>query len=149
MKLPKTVSFKWTKSILLVVAIILLFCSVLCGYMIDLLRRNILQMSSDLTRYIQYSIDSRLMDVYKYSAALELNPTNRYLKKINTVPSPLSPEIYQFGDLMLNYKCSNKLIQRAFIYYPKLQLIVGDLGCYQTDSYYALDNTLKRSGYDR
>lgn len=149
MKLHKTVSFKWTRSILLVVALILLLCSILCGYMIELLRRNTLQMSSDLTRHIQSSIDSRLMDVYKYSSTLELYPTNRYLKKLKTTPPALPPEIYQFEDLMLNYKYSNKLIQRVFIYYPKLQLIVGDLGCYQAASYYALDNTLKRSGYDR
>lgn len=149
MKLPKTVCFKWIKSILLVIALILLFCSILCGYMIFLLRRNTLQMSSDLTRYIQYSIDSRLMDVYKYSATLELHPTNQYLKKLKAAPPTLPSEVYRFSDLMLNYKYSNKLIQRAFIYYPYLNLVVGDLGCYQADSYYALDNTLVRNGYDR
>lgn len=56
MKFHNPTFIKWFKSILMVVAAILLLCSILCGYMLFLLRNNAIQMSSDLTRYIQTNI---------------------------------------------------------------------------------------------
>lgn len=149
MKINNPTFYKWFKSILLVVAGILLFCSVLCGYMIFLLRDNAIQMSSDLTRYIQTNIDSRLFELYKYSSSLELHPANIYLKKLKTAPEATAPEVYQFSDQILNYNYSNKLINSVFIYYPNIQKIVGSLGCYDANSYYALDNVLLIDGYEQ
>lgn len=149
MKFSNPTFFKWFKSIVLVVMATLLFCSALCGYTLFLLRDNVIQMSGDLTRYIQTNIDSRLSELYKYSSSLELHPTNIYLKKLTAPPQTVSSEIYQFGDQMLHYDYSNKLIEGVFIYYPNIQQIVGSLGCYNADSYYALDNLLLLNEYDK
>ncbi len=134
---------------MLVVAAILLLCSILCGYMLVLLRNNTIQMSGNLTQYIQTNIDSRLFELYKYSSSLELHPANIYLKKLKTAPKTIPAKVYQFSDQMLNYNYSNKLIDSIFIYYPNLHKIVGNLGCYDADSYYALDNLLLLNGYEQ
>lgn len=149
MKFNNPTFFKWFKSILLVVVAILLLCSILCGYMLVLLRNNTIQMSSNLTQYIQTNIDSRLFELYKYSSSLELHPANIYLKKLKTAPKTIPPKVYQLSDQMLNYNYSNKLIDSIFIYYPNLHKIVGNLGCYDADSYYALDNLLLLNGYEQ
>ncbi len=149
MKFNNPTFLKWFKSILVVVAAILLLCSILCGYMLILLRNNAIQMSSNLTQYIQTNIDSRLLELYKYSSNLELHPANIYLKKLKKAPETIDPKVYQFSDQMSNFKYSSKLIHKIYIYYPNIQKIVGNLGYYDTSSYYALDNNLLLNGYEQ
>lgn len=149
MKFNNPTFLKWFKSIPLIVAAILLFCTFLCGYILFLLRSNAIQMSSDLTQYIQTNIDSHLLEMYKCSSSLELHPTNSYLKKLDTVPESTKPEVYQFSDQILNYKSTNQLIDSVFIYYPNIDIIVGNLGSYHAASYYALSNHLMLNNYNQ
>lgn len=140
---------KWFKSIMLVVGSILLLCSILCGYMLMTLRNTALQMSSDFTHYIQKNMDTRLLEIQKYASVLELHSTNSYLKKLTKAPDHTLAATYQFSDQILNYKSANTLVDGIFIYYPQINQIVGDLGCYKENSYYALDNMLILDGYDQ
>jgi len=117
--------------------------------MLNILRQNMLETSSDLTQYLQQNTDARLQEVQKYSATLELNQINSHLKRINAPVSNITQDMYRFSDQMNSYKIANKIVSGVFIYYPDLQLIVGDLGCYYANSYYALHNQLATDGLDK
>ncbi len=139
---------RWFKSMMLTVGVILLLCTLLLGYVLAALHDTMLQTSSNLTQYLQDSVDARLRELQKYSAVLELDLTNLRLKRMDSPVTEITPDIYIFGDQIQSYQVTNKLVNGIFIYYPKTGLIVGSLGCYPADSYYALNNTLMIEGYE-
>jgi AraC-like DNA-binding protein len=80
---------------------------------------------------------------------LELHETNSITKKLTGDWDKISREQYAFSELLSNYQLTNKLLDGIFIYYPRIDLIIGDLGCFSSYSYHALDNNLDVSGYEQ
>lgn len=138
---------RWAKSIMLTVGVILLCCSALFGYVLMALSDNMRLTDNDFIQYLQYSVDSRLLELQKYSTVLELNAINTKLKQLKEPVDEITPDMYRLGDQVLSYKITNKIVSSAFMYYPNAQIIVGDKGCYPTSSYYMLENSLLKDGY--
>lgn len=131
---------------IMLVLITLGLCSLLLGYDFIILKSNMMNSISTLTRYIQNSADARLQEIQRYSSTLELHETNSQTKK-QRGNLEISQEQYRFSELVSNYKLTNLYVEGAFLYYPNLDLIIGDLGCFKSYSYYMLDNNLNGAGY--
>lgn len=141
-------SWKLTKSIMILVMIVLLLCSLLLGYVLSSLRNSLLKSSQLTTEIIDHSLDSRLMELRKYSLNIELSSANSQTKRLATLRESDYPILYELVNLIQSYKYLNPLIEGIFIYYPKLDWIVGNIGSYASSSYYVLDNELQAEGYE-
>ncbi len=140
MKLGYAITRRWFRSIIVIVGAILVVSLFLCLYFMREMHKNILQVSSDMTSYMQQSVDSRLDEIQKSSILFELNTVNTKIKQMKQRPTEVTQEIYEFCDQLNNFRISSKLIKNVFIYYPNIDYIAGDLGFYPSDSYYALMN---------
>ena len=149
MKYKNRISLHWIRSMILLIIIILSLCSILLGYNLIAIRSQILKSVSTLTEYIQSSLDARFYEIQKYTTTLELHETNAEIKKKSGKENVISSEIYAFSDLISNYKLTNQFLEGIFIYYPGLDIIVGNLGVFSSRAYYLLDNKLDAAGYDR
>lgn len=78
---------------------------------------------------------------------LQLNPTNLASSNSSTPDEVISSALFQLAKQMKNYKASNQFIQSIYAYYPKIDYIVGDIGCFSAREYYTLYNELSSKGY--
>ncbi|MDD3457255.1 helix-turn-helix domain-containing protein [Sphaerochaeta sp.] len=141
-------SWKLSKSIMILVMIVLLLCSLVLGYVLSSLRQALLNASYVAIEVIDQSLNSRLMELRKYSLTLELSSANSQIKKLDSLDSAHDPILYELVNQIQSYKYLNPLLDGIFIYYPKLDWIVGDIGSYRSASYYVLDNDLQTEGFD-
>ncbi len=142
----KTHTMRWLRSILTIMVLSLLLSSLLGIYMLKVLERNVLSANADVISYVQRSIDSRLQQLYHYSNVVEITKENIYLKNIETPVSDVPTEAYQLSESMKNYLVTNPQARGVYIYYPRADLVVGNMGCFQPRSYYALQQVPDRTG---
>ena len=141
-------SWKLTKSIMILILIVLLLCSLLLGYVLFSLRDSLIRSSYLATEIIDQSLDSRLKELRKYCLNIELSPTNSRIKRLMTLTDDSHPLLYELVNQIQSYKYLNHLIEGIFIYYPALDWIVGNIGSYTSSSYYVLDNDLQPDGFE-
>ena len=146
-KIKSRVNFIWIRSFVLIITVILLIISLLSTWMINKFTEEVVSLNHNLTAVVQQNIDTRLKEVEKISSIIELHPMNFALRKATTLPSLADGEIYQFNNQVKNYKISNKFISNIYIYYPKIDFILGDIGSFPSKSYYLLYNGLSEKGY--
>lgn len=142
-------SWKLTKSIMILVMVVLLLCSLLLGYVLSSLSDTLIDSSYLATEIIDQSINSRLKELRKYSLNIELSPQNSQIKRLDTLPENVSSVFYELAIQIQGYKYLNPIIEGVFVYYPKIDWIVGNLGTYPAASYYVLDNGLQAEGFSQ
>ena len=140
-------TMRWLRSILSVMIVSLLLSSLVGFYALKKLERSVLDSNADMISYAQRSIDSKLQQLYYYSSIIGITRDNIALKNLDHPVTETPSEAYALSENMKNYLISNPLVKGVFLYYPKADLIVGDLGCYSPASYYALMEFPDRSGY--
>lgn len=133
---------------MVLVMIVLLLCSLLLGFVLSSLRQSLLNASYVAIEVIDQSLNSRLMELRKYSLTLELSSANSQIKKLDSLDTAHNPVLYELVNQIQSYKYLNPLLDGVFIYYPKLDWIVGDIGSYRSASYYVLDHNLQTAGFD-
>ncbi len=138
MKREGSITRKWFRSMLTVIITILFIMFILDIYLLQVMSNNVLQMSSDMSRYMQKTFDSRLDEIRRNTVLFELNNTNARLKRLSQAPSTNTKEIYQFCDQLFNFRASNNLVKRIFLYYPAIQCVASDIGFYPEASYFSL-----------
>jgi len=133
---------------MILVMIVLLLCSLVLGYVLSSLRQSLLNASYVAIEVIDQSLNSRLMELRKYSLTLELSSANSQIKKLDSHDETYDPILYELVNQIQSYKYLNPLLDGIFMYYPKLDWIVGDIGSYRSASYYVLDHDLQAEGFD-
>ena len=142
-------AIRWFRSMLAVLLPCLLLCSLLFGYVLYVLEKIVMETNTALNAYVQKSVDNRLEDLYRYSASIEITNDNILLKNMQEAPDSLPAQAYQLSDSLRDFSVTNKLVQGAYIYYPRSNLVVGDMGCFKADSYYALQGMPERGGCEK
>lgn len=139
-------AMRWLRSILSIVVLSLLLSSLLGVYMLRVLEQNVLQANTDVISYVQRNIDSKLLQLYDYSNIVGITKDNIYLKNLDSPVEDVPQEAYSLSESMRNYIVTNPLAQGVYVYYPRADLVVGNMGCFSAMSYYALQEVPSRSG---
>lgn len=139
---------RWFRSILLILFPCLLLCVLLCAYMIHSLKNNVLEINSTITSNVQKSIDSNLKELNRYALTIEISSSNTLLKNLNSYPDLIPKQAYQLADTLRNHLIINSFIENIYIYYPNSNLVVGNNGCFTSNSYYTLQGYPDNSGYE-
>ena len=141
-------TMRWLRSILAVVLSCLLLCSLLCLYVLHVLERTVVETNTALTAYVQKSVDTRLEELHRYSTTIEITHANTLLKNLRELPGTLPAQAYQLSVTLRDFLVTNKLARGVYLYYPRTGLVVGNMGCFEAASYYALQGVPQREGYD-
>ena len=126
----------------------LLLCSLLCLYVLHVLERTVVETNTALTAYVQKSVDTRLEELHRYSTTIEITHANTLLKNLRELPGTLPAQAYQLSVTLRDFLVTNKLARGVYLYYPRTGLVVGNMGCFEAASYYALQGVPQREGYD-
>lgn len=140
-------TMRWLRSILAVVLSCLLLCSLLCLYVLHVLERTVVETNTALTAYVQKSVDTRLEELHRYSTTIEITHANTLLKNLRELPGTLPAQAYQLSVTLRDFLVTNKLARGVYLYYPRTGLVVGNMGCFEAASYYALQGVPQREGY--
>lgn len=141
-------TMRWLRSILAVLIFCLTLCSLLCLYVLHVLERTVVQTNTALTAYVQKSVDTRLEELHRYSTTIEIMHANTLLKNLRELPETLPATAYQLSVTLRDFLVTNKLAQGIYLYYPRTGLVVGNMGCFEAESYYALQGVPQRNGYN-
>ncbi|WP_320130637.1 AraC family transcriptional regulator [uncultured Sphaerochaeta sp.] len=125
-------------NIMTVVLLVLLFCSIILGYLMQTLRSDTFENYQSMSAFVKNSLDDQLQNIRRYSLFLELNTTSidtaKHTQSYERVPDP----IYKLSLDLLNYQSITPIVDDIYIYYPKSDLIVGNIGCFPSKSFFAL-----------
>lgn len=133
-------TFLWMRPILAVLfCCLLLFCCVGL-FILNQLRHSVEESGEYLNRFVQSTVDKRLEEVYRYTLALELNSANTWMKTASSVPEQLPASVYRLHDSIRDFVTTTAVTGGMYIYYPELDFVVGNLGCYSADGYRTLQN---------
>ena len=141
-------TWRWLKAILSVFALTMVSSSILCGYLLQALEKNIIETNSSIKSFVKMNTDSRLEELHHYTLAIEIGHANIEQKNYYEMPSTLSMATYQMSSTLKDFVATNSLASGIYVYYPRSKLVVGNLGCYTAESYYVLQAMPYRTGYD-
>lgn len=133
-------TFLWMRPILAVLFCCLLMFCCIGLFILNQLRQSVEESGEYLNRFVQSTVDKRLEEVYRYTLALELNGANTWLKTATVVPKQLPASVYRLHDSIRDFVTTTAVISGMYIYYPQLDFVVGNLGCYSADGYRTLQN---------
>lgn len=140
---------KWFRTLLAVLIPSFIICTVLCIFLLNTFEKSIIENNTSLTRSSQNLLDERLRECVYLSDFLSITDGdsafafNRYSQK--KVPS----EAYDLCAQLRELTIANEGISGIFIYYPESDMIVGNMGCYPSSSYYVLQQFPNRDDYDK
>ena len=97
-----------------------------------------METNTALTAYVQKSVDTRLEELHRYSTTIEITHANTLLKNLRELPGTLPAQAYQLSVTLRDFLVTNKLARGVYLYYPRTGLVVGNMGCFEAASYYAL-----------
>lgn len=138
---------RWFRSILLILLPCFLLCSLLCFYMLHISENNMMEMNTTIAGHVQKNMDNRLEELYRYALTIEISSPNTALKNLKDSPEPLPKQAYQIADTLKDYLITNTYIRNAYIFYPNIDLVVGNIGCFSSNAYYTLLGYPDNNGY--
>lgn len=139
-------TMRWGRSILSVLMVSLILCSLLCAYALRSLENNVMENNAAITSYVQRSMDSELEKFYHYSNLVGINRENMLLKKLTAHPEPLPQEAYRLSESLRHYLATSTMVSDVYVCYPRAELVVGARGCFRPESYFALQQMPSRAG---
>ncbi len=140
--------FLWMKSFVIIMIGIVVALTVLTNWMLRIFSEEIKVLNHNLTSIVQRSVDIRLRDISDFTTQLELNNINIKVSNFENTDFLIETDIYSLKRQLTDYKLSNAFVEDIFIYYPKLDYVIGDLGHFKSKQYYILSNHLKSEGYN-
>ena len=146
MKIGKSL-YTWIKTFVIIIISIMLLLIALTNWMLHSFSNEIKDLNYSLTSIVQKSVDIRLKDIFDFTTQLELNNTNLKISSEENFDSINKQSVYSFHKQINDYKLSNTFIEEIFIYYPKIDYVIGNLGNFKSKEYYILNNNLKYDGY--
>lgn len=134
-KIPKT-SRQWIRSLLFVAALVLFLCSAVSVFILISLKKTLLANTAEFTKN---TIDANLLEMQKDVFGLDLHPVTVHIKKINARVDSYTSEYYALADQLQNYKNIHAVIAGIYVHFPNAGMIIGNLGCCSSESYYNLE----------
>jgi len=123
----RSVIFVWLLSYVAILLIPLLFSVLIYSQASQLLEQEIHQSNSYLLKRVQEYMDNLLVDVENLSYEIMFNPNLRLLlQEKGTLDDSQQYTVYQTVQDFRLYKISHKSINRFFVYFPNIDLIVSD-----------------------
>ena len=139
----------WVVSILSIVILLLLFMSGFLTWAINQFGKEVTAQSAYISTVIQTNIDDRLSEIEQFSSQIEISQTNIGLSKATNLSDQIVRAEYALYSQLSNYTLTNRIVDRAYIYYPNLDVVIGDQGYFSSRNYYLLDNDLSDIGYEQ
>lgn len=127
-----------------VVLFALLFCSLILAYLIQTLRSDMLDNYHAMSSYVENSLDEQLQNIRRYSLFLALNTTSIEAAKHEGNYEKTPDSLYKLSLDLLNYQSITPIVDDIFIYYPKSDFVVGNIGCFASSSFFALYQGLRK-----
>lgn len=140
--------YTWIKTFLVIITVMTLLLILLVNWMLRSFQRDSKELNYNLTSVIQRSVDIRLKDISDFMSQLELNNTNIKISNSNSLNTVESSEIYWLKKQLTDFKVSNTFIESIFMYYPKLDYVIGDMGGFRSPHYYLMLHNLENRGYE-
>lgn len=137
------------KSFFVIIALLVALTAALTTWVIREFTAEIVRTNYDLTTVVQNTVDLRFDQIEKTSQQIQLDPVHLLLSNSMGVEGVKASAIHQLYTQMKNYKAVNRFIHSGYIYYPALDLVIGDLGYFSTKEYYLLYNELDGGGYEQ
>lgn len=138
----------WIRSFLFTLILISGGLILLTNWMVNAFSSEIMNLNHRLAANIQTGIDIRLNDMDHFMAQLPFNSDNLYLARIHGAEEGQVERMIRMHSRLNEYKLSNPFIRDIYIYYPKLDYIVGDLGYFPARQYYMLAHDQDDSDYE-
>lgn len=140
-------TIRWFRSIIIILLPGFLFCSVLCAYLLHISEKNVMEINTTISSHVQKNVDNKMEELYRYAATIEISSSNTLLKNRKEMPEIMPKQAYQLTDTLKDYLITNTFVRNAYIYYPNIDLVVSDMGCFSSKSYYALQGYPETNGY--
>ena len=137
-KIPKT-SRQWIRSLLFVAALVLFLCSTVSVFILISLKKTLLANTVNTAEFTKNTIDANLLEMQKDVFGLDLHPVTVHIKKINARVDSYTSEYYARADQLQNYKNIHAVIAGIYVHFPNAGIIIGNLGCFSSESYYNLE----------
>ncbi len=141
--------YVWIRSFLLTLILISGVLIILTNWMVNSFSDEIRKLNHRLTANIQTGIDIRLNDIDNFMAQFPLNSDNLYLAGIHSIEESDVEKMIRMSTKLNEYKLSNTFIQDIYIYYPKLDYMIGDQGYFPARQYYILTHDQDDSQYKK
>ncbi|MCQ4690412.1 AraC family transcriptional regulator [Clostridium sp. SL.3.18] len=134
----------------LIAGIIFICCSLLAVNVkvINLIKTDKIRESENTIGTVSRSIDHYLLVLQQSASELMLNNQNMVLRSTDDKRDFTSSATYRYSEMIHNIKVANSLVDDIYLYYPKLDYVVGTEGSYRSKNYFLISNQLSQSGYE-
>ncbi len=134
----------------LIAGIIFICCSLLAVNVkvINLIKTDKIRKSEKTIGTVSRSIDHYLLVLQQSASELMLNNQNMVLRSTDDKRDFTSSATYRYSEMIHNIKVANSLVDDIYLYYPKLDYVVGTEGSYRSKNYFLISNQLSQSGYE-
>ncbi len=140
---------KLLNSITMTILAILLLCSLLLFYLINHLTAVTKTSRQYMAQTLMHSGDVRIEEMLRFLTYIDLSSNNVALKAANKSSGETSDDMYRLSALLYNYCEISSIVEDIYIYYTNINRVVGALGCYSPQAYYALTHDLDTSQASR
>jgi AraC-like DNA-binding protein len=144
-----SIVYIWLRSFLYVIAVIMIIFLICFTWIRQMIIQEITDQDKNFDGFIQRVIDSKFTELQRLSNEIEYNPTNLSLSETVNNADFTSLSTYRFTNQINNFMITNSFFEDIYIYYPATDFMVGNLGSYNSYSYYLLLNKLDNKGYDK
>lgn len=131
---------KWLYSFLAVIIIIILIFMIFNNILISRFQEIAETTYINRTTGFAENLNNELQQLQKIAFQEQLAVQNIQIGNANDMNSDVKLNLYNMSSTLQNIKGTNNLIENIYIYYPKLDYIVGDLGLFKKRNYYYLMN---------
>lgn len=132
---------------LLVVLPTLIACTLLCVYCLRVLEQTIIDDSTAIAVAVEKNINGHLKGLSYFIRSIKVSGTNSNLKQMEGTLESATEEMYRLSVRIKDYRGTNALARKIYVYYPGIDYIISDDGCYPSSSYYVLQSPPYREGY--
>lgn len=139
---------KRVRSMLALAIPALIVGGLLCLYCLQALETTIIEDSSAISAAIEKNINSRFLELNHFVKSIKISGTNSKLKEMEEEIETVTEDMYRLSVRMKDYRGTNSLAEKMYIYYPGIDYIISDEGCYKSSSYYVLQSPPYREGYE-
>lgn len=140
---------KRVRSMLALAIPALIVGGLLCLYCLHAFETTIIEDSSAISAAIEKNINTRFLELNHFVKSIKISGTNSKLKQMDGEITAVTEDMYRLSVRMKDYRDTNALAENLYVYYPGIDYVISDDGCYKSSSYYVLQSPPYREGYER
>lgn len=148
MKRLKSVRVMWMCSFLLIITILMIILSVFFFYMRYMIQQEEMERNASENQFLKTVLDEKFMSVTNLAADIMYRPAQLFSHVNGEEVSFDSKDVFRLVTELESHCYSNSIIEDIFIYYPKLDFIIGANGPRSPQTYYYFYNQFSQDGYE-